>query len=178
MIIPTSNNATTKKTLFGTPEQRGNVTIYPACSPEMLRTAHGRRIRTAAYTRVSTDSIQQEVSLILQREYFENQIKNNPEYEFAGIYEDDGITATIGQTYVKTGSLFIGSVTLIHEIWSVLDWNKTLRFRIVAKYNEVPNVAIFELKNAVSAEILKNTHGRRPIQKNTVSQMQAGSTEV
>jgi len=79
---------------FGPPEQKGNVTIYPAAPIETLRTAHGRKIRAAAYVRVSTDSIQQEGSLVLQREYFENQIKNNPEYEFVGIYEDDGISAT------------------------------------------------------------------------------------
>ena len=85
---------TIRKTLFGTPEQKGNVTIYPAVPAEMLRTAHGCKIRTAAYARVSTDSTQQEGSLILQREYFEKQIKSNPEYEFVGIYEDDGITAT------------------------------------------------------------------------------------
>ena len=79
---------------FGTPEQKGNVTIYPAVSVEVLRTAHGRKIRAAAYVRVSTDSAQQEGSLVLQREYFENQIKNNPEYEFVEIYEDDGVSAT------------------------------------------------------------------------------------
>ena len=72
---------------FGPPEQKGNVTIYPAVPVEMLRTAHGRKIRAAAYVRVSTDSMQQEGSLVLQMEYFENQIKNNPEYEFVGIYE-------------------------------------------------------------------------------------------
>jgi DNA invertase Pin-like site-specific DNA recombinase len=55
---------------------------------------HGCKKRVAAYVRVSTDSSQQEGSLDLQRVYFENLIKNNPEYEFAGIYEDDGITAT------------------------------------------------------------------------------------
>jgi hypothetical protein len=79
---------------FGTPEQKGNVTIYPAVSVEVLRTAHGRKIRAAAYVRVSTDSAQQEGALVLQREYFENQIKNNPEYEFVEIYEDDGVSAT------------------------------------------------------------------------------------
>jgi len=62
----------------------------------------------------------------------------------------------IGQTYAKHGSLYIGSVTLIHEIWAATNWNKTLRFRIVAKYNEASNVAIFEMKDAVASEIQKN----------------------
>ncbi|MDR1882290.1 MAG: recombinase family protein [Prevotella sp.] len=83
-----------KKTSFGTPEQKGNVTIYPAVPAEILRTARGHKMRVAAYVRVSTDSTGQEGSLTLQKEYYENYIRSNPEYEFAGIYEDDGITAT------------------------------------------------------------------------------------
>ena len=67
----------------------------------------------------------------------------------------------IGQTYAKHGSLFVGSTTLIHGIWSVLDWDKTLRFRIVAKYNEESNIAIFDLKDAVASQIPRNVHGGR-----------------
>ena len=37
------------------------------------------------YVRVSTDSVQQEGSLALQKEYYENYIKRNPEYEFIEI---------------------------------------------------------------------------------------------
>ncbi len=70
------------------------------------------------------------------------------------IDDPDGFPV-IGQTYTRNGSLFIGSVTLIHTIWSVTEWDKTLSFRIVAKYNEVSNVAIFEMKNAVASEIPK-----------------------
>lgn len=87
-------NLTAKSTSFGVPEQKGNVTIFPAVPAEVLRTAHGHKLRTAAYVRVSTDSTQQEGSLTLQKEYYENHIKSNSEYEFAGIYEDDGVTAT------------------------------------------------------------------------------------
>jgi len=84
-----------KLSAFGTPEQKGNVTIYPAAPAEKLRLVRGEsKTKVAAYVRVSTDSTQQEGSLILQREYFENLIKNNPEYEFVAIYEDDGVTAT------------------------------------------------------------------------------------
>ena len=48
------------KTLFGAPVQKGNVTIYPAVPAEMLRTARRGKTKTAAYVRVSTDSVQQE----------------------------------------------------------------------------------------------------------------------
>jgi len=77
--------------------------------------------------------------------------------EPADINDPDGFPV-IGQTYVKRGNLFIGSVTLIHAIWTVIEWDKTLRFRIVAKYNEMSNVGKFEMKDAVSFEIQKNVN--------------------
>ena len=87
-------NFSEKSGSFGTPEKRGNLTIYPAVAAKILRAANGSIIRVAAYVRVSTDSAEQEGSLALQREYFENLIKSKPEYEFVGIYEDDGVSAT------------------------------------------------------------------------------------
>jgi len=83
-----------EKTSFGIPEQKGNVTVYPAVSAETLRAARGHKTRAAAYVRVSTDSIQQETSLVLQKEYYENFIKNNSEYEFVEVYGDEGISGT------------------------------------------------------------------------------------
>jgi len=83
-----------EKTSFGTPEQRGNVTIYPALPAEILRATRGGKKKVAAYVRVSTVSVQQETSLVLQKEYYENFIKNNSEYEFVEIYGDDGVSGT------------------------------------------------------------------------------------
>lgn len=52
------------------------------------------KLRVAAYARVSTDSDEQLVSLKAQREHYENYIKSNPEWEFAGLYYDEGISGT------------------------------------------------------------------------------------
>lgn len=52
------------------------------------------RLRVAAYARVSTDSDEQLESLKAQREHYENYIKSNPEWEFAGLYYDEGISGT------------------------------------------------------------------------------------
>jgi hypothetical protein len=68
----------------------------------------------------------------------------------------------IGRMYAKCGSMFIASITLIYEIWETVDWDKALRYRIVAKYNEQSNVAIFEMKDAIASEIPKNRYGRKP----------------
>ena len=148
------SNAIKKKTAFGTPEQRGNLTIYPAATAEMLRTARVSKLLVAAYVRVSTDSVQQEGSLALQKEYYESYIKNNPEDEFVEIYEDDGISATGVEK--RKGFLKMMEDCKAGKI------DLTLRFRIVAKYNEPSNVAIFEMKNAIASEIPRNIHGGRP----------------
>ena len=79
---------------------------------------------------------------------------------------DPGGFPVIGITYAKNGSMCIGSITLINEIWSVIaEWDKTLRYRIVAKYNKPANIAIFELKDAVASEIPRNIRGGRPKKK-------------
>lgn len=48
--------------------------------------------KVAAYARVSTSSEEQETSLFAQREYYEDLIRNNATWEFAGIYYDDGLS--------------------------------------------------------------------------------------
>ena len=52
------------------------------------------KLRVAAYCRVSTDSEEQLVSLATQRKHYESYITANPDWEFAGIYYDEGITGT------------------------------------------------------------------------------------
>jgi hypothetical protein len=90
-----------------------------------------------------------------------NAVKRSLIIEPTSIDDLDGFPV-IGKTYTLYGSLFIGCSTLIREIWPVAGWDKKLRFRIVAKYNELSNVAIFELKDAIASEIPKNVHGGRP----------------
>jgi len=52
------------------------------------------KLRVAAYCRVSTDSDDQLVSLDTQIKHYDSYIKSNPEWEFAGLYYDEGITGT------------------------------------------------------------------------------------
>lgn len=52
------------------------------------------KLRVAAYCRVSTDSDEQLVSLEAQVKHYESYIKANPDWEFAGLYYDEGITGT------------------------------------------------------------------------------------
>lgn len=52
------------------------------------------KLRVAAYCRVSTDSDDQMLSLETQVKHYESYIKANPDWEFAGLYYDEGITGT------------------------------------------------------------------------------------
>ena len=53
-----------------------------------------KKIRVAAYARVSTDSDEQLLSLETQKEHYEEFIKSHPEWEYAGLYYDEGISGT------------------------------------------------------------------------------------
>ena len=48
----------------------------------------------AAYCRVSTDQLEQLSSYEAQVAYYTNFINNSPEYEFAGVFADEGISGT------------------------------------------------------------------------------------
>lgn len=52
------------------------------------------KLRVAAYCRVSTDSDEQLASLQAQRAHYEKYIKDNPDWEYAGLYYDEGISGT------------------------------------------------------------------------------------
>ena len=52
------------------------------------------KLRVAAYCRVSTDSDEQATSYDTQVEHYSNFIQKNEEWEFAGIFADDGISGT------------------------------------------------------------------------------------
>ncbi len=54
----------------------------------------GKKLRVAAYARVSTSDEDQLQSLEAQKEHYENLIKRNPQWDFAGLYYDEGISGT------------------------------------------------------------------------------------
>lgn len=53
-----------------------------------------RKKKVAGYARVSTDSEEQATSYAAQVDYYTRYIQSNPEWEFVGIYTDEGISAT------------------------------------------------------------------------------------
>lgn len=63
-------------------------------NPFIQAQSKSRKLRVAAYCRVSTEQEEQESSFENQVEYYTNLIKSNPEWEFAGIFADRGISGT------------------------------------------------------------------------------------
>ena len=53
-----------------------------------------KKLRVAAYCRVSTDSDEQETSFNTQVEVYEKRILGNPNWEYAGVYADEGLSGT------------------------------------------------------------------------------------
>ena len=71
------------------------VRVIPATQTETGReTGRRRKKRVAAYCRVSTDSAEQLNSYAAQQAYYAQKIEENPEWENAGIFADEGISGT------------------------------------------------------------------------------------
>ena len=74
-----------------------NVTVIPpTLNLSALSEGHVKvkKKRVAAYARVSTDDEEQLTSYKNQTGYYTDFIQSNPEWEFAGMYADEGVTGT------------------------------------------------------------------------------------
>ncbi|MCM1008480.1 MAG: recombinase family protein [Ruminococcus flavefaciens] len=72
-----------------------NIITIPAKPPKgnTVKKQEIKKLRVAAYVRVSTDTEEQSTSYEAQYEHYQEYISHNPEWQFAGIYADDGISA-------------------------------------------------------------------------------------
>ena len=62
-----------------------------------------KKLRTAAYARVSSDSEDQLNSFLTQMDYYKQYISGNPEMEFIDLYADEHvIIGTSGENLVKS----------------------------------------------------------------------------
>lgn len=77
-------------------EQVKNITVIPARkkTERIAKAKEVPKIKVAAYCRVSTDSDEQATSYEAQVEHYTKFISDNPKWEFARIYADDGISGT------------------------------------------------------------------------------------
>ena len=72
------------------------ITMIPATKNRFtaLPTASVARRKVAGYARVSTDSEEQQTSYDAQVDYYTSYIQSREDWEFVGVYTDEGISAT------------------------------------------------------------------------------------
>lgn len=70
----------------------GKLKVIPATIK--IHNVNANRRRVCGYARVSTDNEEQQTSYKSQVDYYTNFIKSNPDWEFVGLYSDEGISAT------------------------------------------------------------------------------------
>ena len=73
------------------------VTVIPAKKdrlPINVLSNEARKLRVAAYARVSTNNEEQLTSYEAQVDYYTHYIRERPDWAFAGMYADEGISGT------------------------------------------------------------------------------------
>ncbi len=68
------------------------VTVISATKSIYQNEREYRKLRVCAYGRVSTEKEEQASSIVAQKSYFLDKIYSNPDWEFAGYFEDEGIS--------------------------------------------------------------------------------------
>lgn len=59
-----------------------------------IKESEKKKLRVAAYARVSTDSEEQSTSYDTQVDHYTEYIKRNPDWEFVGVFADEGVSGT------------------------------------------------------------------------------------
>ncbi len=72
---------------------------------DITPTKEEKKIRLAAYCRVSSNSEEQRHSFATQIRYYSQYVKENPKYELVDIYADEGLTGTEMQNRQELGRL-------------------------------------------------------------------------
>ena len=67
-----------------------------------------RKLRVAAYARVSSDSADQLNSFATQVDSYTSYIRSKGEWEFAGLYADEAVSGTTADKYILTNEKYIG----------------------------------------------------------------------
>lgn len=127
------------------------------------------RIRVAAYCRVSTDGDEQLGSFESQKLYYEDKIRENPEWVNAGIFADEAITGT--KTDKREGFLEMitrcqrGEIDLIltksisrfaRNTVDTLNYVRMLRSKNIAVFFEKENIHTLDMNGELLLTILSS----------------------
>ncbi|WP_163195593.1 recombinase family protein [Clostridium thermarum] len=118
---------------------------------EPVKKKENKKKRVCAYARVSTGSDAQGESLENQIQYYENLISNNPDYEYAGVFADRGITGTTDNrpefqrmlNLAKEGKIDL----IITKSISRFARNTAIMLQVVRELKDIGVEIIFEKEN-------------------------------
>ncbi len=146
-----------------------NVMIIPA----IKRVGNNRKedetpkLRVAAYCRVSTDSDEQASSYEVQIEHYTEFIKKNSEWEFAGIFADDGISGTNTKNRDEFNRMIdecmAGKIDMVitksisrfaRNTLDCLQYIRKLKDKNVAVYFEKENINTLDAKGEIMLTIM------------------------
>jgi site-specific DNA recombinase len=146
------------------------VLVIPA-KPVHVMTGNQRftKKRVCAYCRVSTDTEEQLTSYEAQVSYYKGYIKSKPEWEYAGIYADEGITGTTTKHRVDFNRMIEdalkGKIDLIitksisrfaRNTLDCLKYVRLLKEKGVGVYFEKENIDTLDSKGEVLLTILSS----------------------
>lgn len=77
-----------------TEHERRVTVLYPSASIDEQATKDKKKLRVAAYCRVSTELEEQQASFTAQKDFYERTLSANKDYNFIGIYADEGVSGT------------------------------------------------------------------------------------
>ena len=83
-----------KKALVKQIESLDGSNIHMIAASTKQGAGEGHILRVAAYCRVSTDNLDQAISIALQIDEYKKKIKSNPLWKYVGTYVDDGFSGT------------------------------------------------------------------------------------
>jgi len=132
------------------------VTAIPATKIPGHTTVQGtrRRRRVAAYARVSTEMEEQASSYEAQIDYYTSHIQSRTEWEFAGMYADEGITGT--STKHREGFKTMIADTLAGKIDLILTKSVQLKDKGVEVYFEKENIWTLDSKGELLITIMSS----------------------
>lgn len=150
----------------------GKVKIIPATKDRFASKpiTAARKRRVAAYARVSTDEDEQLNSYAAQVSHYEEYIRRNPDWEFAGIYSDEGISGThiqqrTGFRQMLDDALVQGKIDLIltksvsrfaRNTVDTLTSIRELKAKGVEVYFEKENIWTFDSKGEMLLTIMSS----------------------
>lgn len=146
------------------------VSVIPAKPLQVIRGLPVEsKKRVCAYCRVSTDTDEQLSSYEAQVTYYEEYIKKRPDWEFAGIYADEGITGTNTKNRTEFNRMIedclAGRIDLIitksisrfaRNTLDCLKYVRMLKEKGVAVFFEKENIDTMDSKGEVLLTILSS----------------------